>query len=83
MTSGAETTKVRIKDYLSQFLDGEAIADDQDISDFGFTSMFSMQLILFLEKEFRVTLQAEDLEFNALRTVNSIADLIERKRVTA
>lgn len=81
MTSSTETTKARIKDYLCQFLDGEAIADDQDIADFGFTSMFSMQLVLFLEKEFQVTLETEDLEANALTTMNSIVDLVERKRV--
>ncbi|MEM9004193.1 MAG: acyl carrier protein [Cyanobacteria bacterium P01_F01_bin.86] len=81
MTNSTDTAKAQIKDYLCQFLDGEVIGYDQDISDFGFTSMFSMQLVLFLEKEFQVILETEDLEANALRTVNSIADLVERKRV--
>ncbi|MDY7012776.1 MAG: acyl carrier protein [Cyanobacteriota bacterium] len=77
-----ETTKAKIRSYLSQFLEDEELSDDRDLFSLGFTSMFSMQLILFLEQEFQIALDAEDLDANALKTVNAIANLIESKKAS-
>ena len=75
-----ETTKSKIKSYLSQFLEGQELTDDRALSSLGFTSMFSMQLVLFLEREFEIEIEIEDLEENSLKTVNSIASLVEAKQ---
>ena len=75
-----ETTKSKIKNYLSQFLEGQEVTDDRALSSLGFTSMFSMQLVLFLEREFEIEIEMEDLEEHSLKTVNSIASLVEAKK---
>ncbi|MBE9039472.1 acyl carrier protein [Oscillatoriales cyanobacterium LEGE 11467] len=73
-------TKSQIRDYLSQFLEGQELDDDRVLSSLGFTSMFSMQLILFLEREFEIEIETEDLEGKSLNTVNSIAEFLEEKK---
>ncbi|MGB5970001.1 MAG: acyl carrier protein [Spirulinaceae cyanobacterium] len=77
-----EKTKDQIRAYLTKFLDGKELLDDQELSSVGFTSMFSMQLILFLEQEFQITLETEDLDACTLKTVNTIATLVEKKKAS-
>ena len=38
-----------------------------------------MQLVLFVEQEFKISIENEDLELENFRTINSIANLVERK----
>jgi methoxymalonate biosynthesis acyl carrier protein len=75
-----EETKSIIKAYLSRFLDDRDLQDDEDIFALGFTSMFSMQLVLFLEQEFQIVVETEDLEVNNLKTLNSLTTLVENKK---
>jgi methoxymalonate biosynthesis acyl carrier protein len=75
-----EETKSIIKAYLSMFLDARDLQDDEDIFALGFTSMFSMQLVLFLEQEFQILIETEDLDLNNLKTLNSLATLVENKK---
>ena len=54
--------------------------DVQDIFSLGFVnSLFAMQLVLFVEKEFHLDVSNEDLDIDIFRTVNAIATLIEQK----
>jgi acyl carrier protein len=56
------------------------LQDSEDVFGLGFVnSMFAMQLVLFIEKEFQITIENEDLELENFNSVNAIADLIERK----
>lgn len=72
--------KARIKTFLSKFFGNHDLQLDEDIFSLGFVnSMFAMQLVLFVEQEFKISIENEDLEFENFRTINSIANLIERK----
>jgi methoxymalonate biosynthesis acyl carrier protein len=42
-------------------------------------SMFAMQLVLFVEQEFNISVENEDLELDNFRTINAITNLVERK----
>jgi methoxymalonate biosynthesis acyl carrier protein len=42
-----------------------------------------MQLVMFLEKEFAVRIETTDLNMENFRTINSIINLIESKKVSA
>lgn len=54
--------------------------DDQDIFALGFVnSLFAMQLVLFVESEFNISVQDEDLDIENFRSVNAILRLIERQ----
>lgn len=75
-----EENKAKIKTYLSRFLENHDLQDDEDIFVLGFTSMFSMQLVLFLEQEFQIIVETEDLDLDNLKTVNTLATLVETKK---
>ena len=75
-----KAAKDKIKKFLSQFFGNHDLQDDEDIFALGFVnSMFAMQLVLFIEKEFEVTIENEDLEFANFRSINSMVSLLERK----
>ncbi|MEG4005583.1 phosphopantetheine-binding protein [Microcoleus sp. Pol11C1] len=75
-----KAAKDKIKKFLSQFFGNYDLQDDEDIFALGFVnSMFAMQLVLFIEKEFEITIENEDLEFANFRSINSMVSLVERK----
>ncbi len=75
-----DEVKVKIKVFLSRFFRKHEIKDDEDIFSLGFiNSLFSMQLVLFLEKEFSLKIENSDLELDNFKTINSITELIKRK----
>ncbi|WDD36945.1 acyl carrier protein (plasmid) [Nostoc sp. UHCC 0926] len=72
--------EAKIKTFLSKFFVNHDLQPDEDIFALGFVnSMFAMQLVLFVEQEFQIAIENEDLEFENFRTIKSIANLIERK----
>ncbi|TFI53954.1 acyl carrier protein [Mastigocladus laminosus UU774] len=74
--------QARIKTFLSKIFGSHDLQVDEDIFSLGFVnSMFAMQLVLFVEQEFQIAIENEDLEFENFRTINSIANLVERKTV--
>jgi methoxymalonate biosynthesis acyl carrier protein len=75
-----QDTQSRIKKFLSRFLGNHELHEDEDIFSTGFVnSMFAMQLVLFIEQEFQVTIENEDLNFDNFRTINAIVRLLDRK----
>ncbi|UCH95868.1 MAG: acyl carrier protein [Candidatus Aminicenantes bacterium] len=74
--------KVKIKDFLSRFFREYDLEDDEDIFSVGFiNSLFAMQLIMFLEMEFGIRIDNNELELDPFRTINNMARLIENKLV--
>ena len=74
--------ETKIKTFVSRFLGHYDLRYDEDIFALGFVnSMFAMQLVLFVEQEFQITVENEDLDFENFKTINAIANLIERKNV--
>ena len=72
--------QAKIKEFLSRFFRNYDLQPDEDIFALGFVnSMFAMQLVLFIEQEFQLTIDNEDLEFDNFMTINAITRLIERK----
>lgn len=71
-------TKTRIRDFIGPRWPGE-LRDDDDIFAAGLVnSLFAMQLVVFVEKEFEIQIGNEDLERDNFRTVDSIARLVDR-----
>ena len=72
--------KEKIKGFMGQFISNINISDDEDIFASGLVnSLFAMQLVLFLEKEFQLKVENEDLDYDNFRTLNAIVSFIERK----
>jgi acyl carrier protein len=75
-----ETTKTKIKQFLSRFFGNHQLEDDEDIFALGFVnSMFAMQLVLFIEQQFQVTIDNEDLDLDNFKTIDAMTLLVERK----
>jgi acyl carrier protein len=79
----SQATKEKIRGFLSQHFKNYNLKDDEDIFSVGFiNSMFAMQLVLFVEKEFGIKIGPEDLDFDNFKTMNAIQHLIETKMVS-
>lgn len=77
-----EDKKARIKAFLTKFFRDYELQDDEDIFSLGFVnSLFAMQLVMFLEKEFSIKVDNNDLDFSNFRSINAIYELINRKSV--
>lgn len=76
--------KARVREFLARFLRNHELGDDENIFALGFVnSLFAMQLVMFVEKEFGVAVENEDLDLENFQTVNAIAGLVARKRGVA
>lgn len=76
-----EEMKAAIRQFLAQPFKNYALQDDEDIFALGFVnSLFAMQLVLFIEKTFQITIENEDLELDNFRTINALASLVARKK---
>lgn len=76
-----EERKTKIRAFLGKFFKNREIGDDEDIFELGFVnSLLAMQLVQFLEKEFGVTIEDDDLDLDNFRTVNRLDALVARKK---
>ena len=70
----------KLENYLRKFFPGRELAPDDDIFSLGFvTSMFALQLVNFVEHEFGVTVENEDMELDNFRSLGALVALVERK----
>ena len=75
-----EDTKARIRAFLSRYMRSHEFSDGEDIFALGFVnSLFAMQLVMFVEREFNIKVESEDLELDNFRSVEAISGLVERK----
>jgi methoxymalonate biosynthesis acyl carrier protein len=75
-----EQAKERLRAFLGRHIGGRVMGDDEQIFARGFVnSMFAMQIILFLEKNFQIAIADTDLELKNFQTINAMVELIARK----
>jgi acyl carrier protein len=77
--------KDRVRQFLSQHIGGHSLKDDeQDVFALGFVnSLFAMNLIAWIEREFQIAVEDADLDIANFNTVNAIAGFAQRKRQSA
>lgn len=72
--------KSKIRGFLSRFVGDKTFEDSDNIFEKGLVnSLFAMQLVVFIENDFGITMQNEDLELENFKDVNSIVALIQSK----
>lgn len=75
--------KDKIRQFLARFRKQE-LGDHDDIFALGFVnSLLAMQLVNFLQKEFAVTVEDDDLDLDNFRTLERMDQFVERKRAAA
>ncbi|MFZ0322443.1 MAG: acyl carrier protein [Candidatus Sulfotelmatobacter sp.] len=75
-----DDAKEKIKAYFARFFRNADLRDDTDIFATGFVnSLMAMQLVMFVEKEFEITIENEDLDLKNFNSINAITGLIKRR----
>lgn len=76
--------KDKIKSFLARFFRSYEFGDGDDIFAAGFVnSLLALQLVNFLQEEFFITIEDEDLDFENFRTINNMDALVVRKLARA
>lgn len=72
--------KFKIRQFLSRFFTAQQIDDGDDIFSLGvINSLLALQLVAFLEKEFGIMVEDEDLDIDNFRSLNAMDRLVETK----
>jgi acyl carrier protein len=72
--------KEQIRSFLSQHISDSGFKDDDDLFGKGYvSSLFAMELVLFVEREFGLTVENTDLDPDNFRSIDAIAALVTRK----
>lgn len=75
----AETIRATTLAFLEKFIHTD-VEDDEDLFASGLVnSLFAMQLVLFVEKEFNIQVDNQDLDIDNFRSVNAITSFIQNK----
>jgi acyl carrier protein len=73
-------TRDRLRNFIGGFVRNKDFKDSENIFEAGFVnSMFVMQLILFIEKEFTLTVDNADLELKNFSSVDAMLSFIGSK----
>lgn len=79
----ATKMKELIKDYVKTNAWGKNIDDDTPIFEFGYVnSLFAIELMCFLEKNFQIKIKTTDLDISNFRTINTICYFVKSKKNT-
>lgn len=71
------------KETIYQFFAEKKMTDgldyDTELMDSGkVNSLFALEIVLYLEKTFKIRLKGKDINKNNFRTINAMAELVER-----
>ena len=70
----------KIKEFLSRFFKNHDLKPEEDIFALGFVnSLLAMQLVAFVEKEFSIRVEDEDLDLDNFRSIQAISNLVAKK----
>lgn len=73
--------KLKIRKFLAKYIKNRELKDNEDIFGSGFVnSLFAVQLVLFIENEFSLTLEGKDLKLDNFRSISALVNLIDKKR---
>lgn len=81
MTVGTEATvRDRIRGFLVEGVGKEGLDDTTDIFETGaVTSLFAMELVLFVESAFGITVENDDLDLENFSSVQNLASFVGTK----
>ncbi|WP_437283013.1 phosphopantetheine-binding protein [Sorangium sp. So ce375] len=75
-----DSIKGSIRTMMSRSFNGRALGDDDDIFALGFgNSLFAIQLVAFIEREFNIEIDGSDLDMANFKSIDAIAKLVQSK----
>ena len=77
----SERIREFVKMNLSVYDDDVVLGDDDNIFELGFVdSPFAIQLVCFIEEEFKIKVGDNDLDIDNFTSVNRITEFVSRKK---
>jgi methoxymalonate biosynthesis acyl carrier protein len=74
----------RVKAFLGQFVANTDITPDLNLFTSGLiNSLFALQLVLFIEKEFGIEITNEDMDLKNFCSLNAISSFVSYKKTAA
>jgi methoxymalonate biosynthesis acyl carrier protein len=74
-----DTTRTQLRQFVERRFAGIELTDDLDIFSLGLAnSLFSMELVLFIEQLIQTQVPSEELSLDNFRTVNAMTALADR-----
>jgi acyl carrier protein len=81
IVQASERIREFVKMNLSVYDDEIVLGDDDNIFELGFVdSPFAIQLVCFIEEEFKIKVGDNDLDIDNFTTVNRIVEFVNRKK---
>ena len=75
-----EERRQKIRGFLGRYIQNREIRDEDDVFALGFVnSLVALQLVQFLETEFGIEVEDEDLDLDNFRSVDRIDAFLARK----
>ncbi|MBF0518248.1 MAG: acyl carrier protein [Nitrospirae bacterium] len=75
-----EEIKTKVRAFLLKYIKKPDLQDDEDyFASKLINSLFAMQLVMFVEKEFKVKVEDKDLDIKNFNSIDSISSLVTRK----
>ncbi len=72
--------KHTIREFLSKYIQDKTFRDEDDLFKNGYvSSLMAIELVMFVEGEFGISIGNEDLNLDNFKSVSAIAELAERK----
>ena len=72
--------KEKVKKFLGEYVNIKEVKDTDNIFETGLVnSLFAMNLVTFVEREFEVAIENSDLDMKNFKDINSITEFVERK----
>jgi len=74
-----EEIKTEIKSFLAENIGNTSLEDEDDLFESGLVnSLFAMELVSFVEKNFKIRVADKDLNLDNFKTISTISGLIQR-----
>ncbi len=71
----------KVRDFICKVTRKQELKDDDDIFEGGIiNSLFAMQLVLFLEKQFNIRINGTELKRDNFKNINTIVKFLEEKQ---
>jgi acyl carrier protein len=77
-----DTERASLREFISRHAGGLLIDDEEDLFASGLVnSLFAVQLVMWVERNFNTPIEGADLDFANIRSVSAVASFVARKRI--
>jgi methoxymalonate biosynthesis acyl carrier protein len=76
-----ETDELRLRKFLARYFPPDVMDSDNFFTSGLVSSLFALQLVMFVEKEFLIEVGNDDLELSNFNSLPSLLGFVRRKRL--